>query len=268
MIFKENTIIQRGEYSSKELYFESTDSAKAFEKNKNKRSMLSKYLDPNNPLTYSYNSMGYRTQEFSFFKENEFILVMGCSYTEGIGLHEEDIWHSYVSKEFNLPIMNLGLGGCGPDTIMLNSIQYIKNNYLKPKMVIIQWPGEFRKYFFHRPNRIWCHVPGSLPDSTHPGDEIKYDSEWYHNRYLTYPAQQQHNNYINVINTKLLWESQNVPYLVWAWKDDQYNSYDHVITFTTDDHSEKARDMKHPGPAAQYQCYQEILENIRKCLKN
>lgn len=268
MNFEENTLIQRDDFFSKTAEFISTDDAERFKKNKKNPQMLSKYLDTNNPLVYSFNSLGYRTKEFSSFRENEFILVMGCSYTEGIGLHEEDIWHSYISKEFNLPIMNLGIGGCGPDTVRLNSIQYIKNNYPKPKMTIIQWPGEFRRYFFHHPNRVWCHVPGFLTESNHRGEEIKYDSEWYHNRYLTYSAQQKHDNYVNILSTKLLWESQNIPYLGWAWKDDQPNSYAHLKNFDTRETDEKARDMAHPGPSTQYQCYQKILEDIRKCLKN
>ena len=262
MLFKENKIIIRGDLPQ-QLKFTSSDSEDLFEKNKNHPKMLSKYLNPNNPLIYSYNSMGYRTKEFSSFRENEFILVMGCSYTEGIGLHEQDIWHSHISQEFNLPIMNLGIGGTGADIVFLNTLQYIKNNYPKPKMVIAQWSGEYRKYFVHQKNWIWSHVPSI--DHNLVNEEARQDMHWYHNRYVTYDGQQKHDNYKNIMSTKLLWESQGIPYLGWGWHDDQPNS-DGYLKLVRTKELDKARDMAHPGPSVQYEVYKQIVEDVRKCL--
>ena len=85
----------------------------------------------NKKIEYKYNSWGYRTKEFKDL-EDDYILIFGCSFTEGIGLYYDDMWATKLSKELKLDVFNIGMGGTGVDfqfyntTLIHNHI--IKNN--------------------------------------------------------------------------------------------------------------------------------------------
>lgn len=264
-IINNKGVVKNTHVANKELFFISTDGEEQFKINNPHPFMLDIYKDPNYPLIYKYNNKGYRTKNFEEFENQNFVLVQGCSYTEGVGLHEEHIWHSLISKELDLPAMNLGMGGTGPDFVLLNTMKYLQNieEYPKPKMVIIQWPGEYRKYFVSLHDYLHCHVPmlGSLNSTI---VEI-LDAEWYQKRYLTYDSLQKLHNYNCVQTTKLLWDLAGVKNYHWAWHDDQPNDYNIINRIRTLD-KEKARDMAHPGPDVHRQVVEQILEGVKKCL--
>ena len=51
-----------------------------------------------NEITYEFNSLGYRCDEFS--NASEFpITFMGCSFTEGIGLPFDEVWAYHLHKK-------------------------------------------------------------------------------------------------------------------------------------------------------------------------
>ena len=264
-IIKSSGIIVRPDFKKQSLKFTSTDSEEMFEKNKNNPEMLDIYKDDNNKLIYNFNSLGYRTKDMEWFENKDYILVFGCSYTEGIGLHESDIWHYHISKKLNIPIMNLGAGGTGPDYILLNIMKFLKNirNYPTPKMVVIQWPGEYRKYFTSL-GRLYCHVPAEKLLKFAPS-EMYYDAEWYHDRYLPYDSLQKLHNYNCIQTAKLLLDLAGIKNYHWAWHDDQPNDYDIITKIRTLD-KDKARDMAHPGPDVHMQVYSQIIEGVTKCL--
>ena len=160
-----NQLIQRPSRISGTCEFFSTYEKEQFDLNCDNPRMSDKYKD--GTLQYNFNSMGYRTGQLNRFNDNEFILVFGCSYTEGIGLHEHDIWHSHLSRKFACPIMNLALGGTGGDVIRLNSVLYNRNNFPKPKLVIFQWPGDHRRMFAS--NDAW-HIDPNTPVANIDGE--------------------------------------------------------------------------------------------------
>ena len=183
------------------LHWNSGDSEDNWNKNKHSTKMNPKYWD--NPIEYHLNSLGYRCKELNEYEDNNFILVMGCSYTEGVGLHEEDLWWHNMSEKYNLPVMNLAMGGTGIDFQFYNTTLYVKNKFPKPKLVVVQYPGEFRKTFNY-PNRVntlnqnqvltdnrqigfsqtklqtWVASGGNVPLD---GGEA-FDVDWYMNRYI------------------------------------------------------------------------------------
>lgn len=83
------------------------------------------------PFTYDFNSHGFRTPEFS---TETTLMALGCSNTMGIGLPNDSIWCSLVSKELGVHCANLGIGGSGPDTAFRLCLGYIDK--IKPKIVI------------------------------------------------------------------------------------------------------------------------------------
>jgi len=51
-------------------------------------------------LEYKFNSLGYRTKELDNL--GDYILVFGCSYTEGVGLFDDEIWCNVLGKDLDI----------------------------------------------------------------------------------------------------------------------------------------------------------------------
>ena len=108
------------------------------------------YFDSAGKLKYKFNSLGYRTKEFNNLHMDPYMLVFGCSYTEGVGLFEEEIWCNHLAGYLKLDLRNLAKAGTGPDIINFNTQLFKRSGFVKPKLVIIQWPQINRKSFgFH-----------------------------------------------------------------------------------------------------------------------
>ena len=83
------------------------------------------------------NSKGFRSNEF---KNNEEIVIAGCSHTFGYGVPEETIWGVKVAKHFNFSYANLGIPGASVSTIVNNLFAYFKE-YGHPKTIICMFPN-------------------------------------------------------------------------------------------------------------------------------
>ena len=93
-----------------------------------------KYYNTEDKLFYKFNKR-YRTTELDALPE-KFVLVFGCSYTEGVGMFEETLWCNILQKN-NFNVINLAKQDQS-DIINFNT-QPGKNNFIKPA-VIVQWP--------------------------------------------------------------------------------------------------------------------------------
>ena len=91
-------------------------------------------------IEYKFNSHGFRCDEFSLPSELP-IVFLGCSFTEGVGLHQHETWSYQLIEKIrnktnkNIPYWNLGLGGTGIDTqsrllYFLTTILNIKVQYV------------------------------------------------------------------------------------------------------------------------------------------
>lgn len=263
------------------------DSEDNFRLHKHSTKMNPKYLT--NPIEYNLNSLGYRCKEFDEYEDNNFVLIMGCSYTEGVGLHEEDLWHSFLSKKYNLPVMNLAMGGTGIDFQYYNTTLYVKNKFPRPKLVVVQYPGEFRKTFNYKSqinvvnqqhyestgNRIRSFKADRLqtwidenPDVPLAHDESA-DAQWYLNRYVVYPEQANMYNYMFFHSIKNIWNALEVPNFHWAWIDDFMPQDEDFVGVETEDACNigyMARDLAHPGVAVQKEAWLQIEKGVEKCL--
>lgn len=243
------------------------DDLKKYENNKSSGNIPEKYLDPS-VVQYEYNSLGYRTKEFDEFKSVEFILCMGCSYTEGTGLNNNEVWHHLLGKHFNLPVMNLGVGGSGSDTIAFNTLQYVKNKLPKPKLVIFQWPGAYRKMFVgerHRgePYTINSFVPSVQHDSNDVLENI--DLKFLQERYIVYKELAYLNQYTDYMTANTLFSGIGVPTFNFTFSNDNEFQMNYlfdklqmkdVVTSETD--ADVARDAMHPG-TRHHENYAKIL---------
>src|SRR6056300_1672226 len=290
MLFKmksNSPLIRISHYQNHTHEFQFGGEEEAFNKNRSSPSMDPRYLKT--PLLYTNNSLGYRTKEFESFKDNEFILVFGCSYSEGVGLYEEDIWHNHVAMMTGLPIMNMGLGGTGADIISLNSTLYVHNidKLPKPKAVIFQWPGRGRKYFVDDGTNkygdtIFSTVPaigleGEVEDHPHSYNTLKkLDFDYYTERYITYPGNLYHTVFRDVMTANTLFNSIGAKTFNWMWESDSLDAdsdflFDKsnikISKVITDHISEKsgyyhARDMIHPGPLVHDEVFRQIKPKL------
>lgn len=94
-------------------------------------------------ITYSYNNYGHRCLDIEKIDFDNYLLFLGDSYTEGIGLELETTYPFMTSKKLNMSYYNLGLGGTGIDFMYFNLANWI-SNYPKPKYISIYWSDQSR----------------------------------------------------------------------------------------------------------------------------
>jgi hypothetical protein len=86
-------------------------------------------------INYNFNSYGYRCNEFN----NQEILILGCSHTEGHGLPVELTWPYLLSKTMNQDYINLAKGGEGAQAQVTKAFQFFKEFY-NPKYIFAVFP--------------------------------------------------------------------------------------------------------------------------------
>jgi hypothetical protein len=94
-------------------------------------------------VKFNYNSYGYRTNEFNKEIKN-YLVISGCSLTEGHGLHLEQTWGKKLEEQLNIPIVNLAKGGANAEFVSQNLINWVNSDFTNPTAVIAQWPNPHR----------------------------------------------------------------------------------------------------------------------------
>jgi hypothetical protein len=112
--------------------------------------LLDKDYEQDDTVRYYFNSLGYRSDEFTKDHDGEHILFSGCSETEGQGGNLESLWSYMVYKKLSETkkisgFFNLSRGGWGHDLIIANIIQYI-NTYGKPNKIYVLFPNLSRDF--------------------------------------------------------------------------------------------------------------------------
>jgi hypothetical protein len=97
-----------------------------------------------NPIEFKHNSMGYRTHEFDFGNDDEYIIHIGCSNTYGQYLHEHERASNLIETNLDIKTYNLASSGGSSNYIMMNIANLLYNVSNKPKAVVIQWPNLMR----------------------------------------------------------------------------------------------------------------------------
>ena len=224
------------------------------------------YYNSVTTLEYNFNKLGYRTCEFDNLPQ-DYVLVSGCSYTEGVGLHENEIWCGQVAKRLNVPIVNLAKSGTGPDIVNFNMQLFVKNKFTLPRAVIIQWPNVMRKTFgyvhaegLHLQDRNIHSVPDISDETTHE----KRDGDWFFKRWAQEDGQMEYENSLHIISTTNLWNALGVPVYNWTFQGDFEKWHDQKLCkVIKTDITERARDMAHDGPDVHKQVVDQIEDDLR-----
>ena len=205
------------EYANSKLQWLPSDTEELFIKNKKEKLQeLRSNGWLNTEIEYSFNSYGFRSEEFS---TSPSILYLGCSFTVGIGLRVEHSWPYLVSTAMNLKCFNLGIGASSNDTALRLANYYI--NELKPKIVILLSPFFLRYETMQRQKdgTILC-IDHSINDKT-TSDQITCEE----------------NGRLNKIKNKL------------AIQTIAENSNSKFFCYDTEAFPmiDRARDLQHPG---------------------
>ena len=87
------------------------------------------YVDA--PITYAFNSHGFRTHEFD---QSADAVCFGCSFTMGTGLFEHQTWPAQLTEISGLTTINLAHAGSSNDTVLRMALHYLPT--LKPRYAL------------------------------------------------------------------------------------------------------------------------------------
>ena len=103
--------------------------------------------DSDNSLSveYKFNDYGYRASfDYEPLLDSEKIVCIGCSFTEGVGLYENETWPYILSQKIGLPYLNLGLAGGSQGYVMWQIMNVIKN--IQSKNIFVLSPPSGRVF--------------------------------------------------------------------------------------------------------------------------
>jgi hypothetical protein len=224
------------------IHWNGTDTVERYEKNMQKsstRDLLHKLGWIDSVVEYAYNSHGYRCKEFD---SRPCALALGCSFTEGIGLHTEQTWPHMLASMLDLTVWNLGSGGASIDTVFRILEYYIDS--LKPKFIFLLIPPE--------PRFEYCDIDNGFPiiQISTLGRHESFAKEW---------LSQSFNGIYNTKKTMLAMEQicakSNVPLFACSSIGAMDNN---TGTFNWNHgHVDLARDLMHPG-----ELYQKYIATV------
>jgi len=95
-------------------------------------------------ISYYYNSFGHRSNEIDAIDLDNYILITGCSHTEGMGLEIEKTYPYLIADSLGCDYYNIAVSGSGIDVMTFNLLTWISKTKKMPKALIVQWPGNER----------------------------------------------------------------------------------------------------------------------------
>jgi len=219
----------------------------------------------NTNITYALNEYGFRSDPFVPNKHS--MIFLGCSNTKGIGLPLEETFSYIIYTEIKkrvgigLPYWNLGLAGCGLDTISRAFFRFRK--LLNPQVVIALLPA-YRLEFI---------VDAAWQSATMEGSN--YNKIFERNRILVEPSVRLYNTQKNLAFIDLIL-SENKSLLIWdTWDKKNYlpnpmSKLDNFQNFVDSWHGlhikhenlPKARDGLHSGKIHHREFAECILSNF------
>lgn len=95
-------------------------------------------------MSYSYNEFGHRCHSIKELNWNNYLLFLGCSHSQGIGVSLENSYVYLTSKFYKMDYYNLAVSATGLDVLEYNLTIWLLTCKKPPKAVIIQWPDHSR----------------------------------------------------------------------------------------------------------------------------
>jgi len=229
------------EFANQELNWLPMDTEFHYKDNlESNRHLLEKYKWLDKKITYKFNSLGFRCDEFT---DEPTAMFLGCSNTIGIGLPVEETWASIVAKNLNLKCANLAIGGGSADTAFRMCLGYI--DQVKPKIVIYNVPPVGRLELLGV-NKFW-ESQIFLRDLDPKSDDK------FLLRFAAYKSNELLNYKKNLYGIKFLCMERNIKFL-------HFENY--LSHFSLRACQDKARDLSHYGTMHNAEFARHVLSKI------
>jgi hypothetical protein len=90
-----------------------------------------------------------------------YLLVAGCSHTEGAGIDPTHVWAQQLAKSLNWDLINFGKNGACAKFVADSITDWMSNASVAPEIIIVQWPNPYRtmkvidkKTYFYNANSM------------------------------------------------------------------------------------------------------------------
>ena len=200
-------------------------------------------------IEYKFNSLGYRTREITDYLDDNFIMGLGCSFTEGVGLCESDTWLAKMAKMLSLDHINLAVCGSGIDLALAITTRYLSQNFPLPRLVVVQHS--------ERNRRRQCELTaeGISSKASQPPNDFR-DHLAQTCRHMQVDITDMYYTAQTSDAITMLWNQVNVPVLHWTFGTDgenylaahQVHEYPATMCPDVELHTDLARDQSHNGP--------------------
>lgn len=193
---------------------------------------------PYTPIEYKFNSHGFRTDEFD---QSPGILALGCSYTQGVGLHQHQTWPGVVAQLTGQTVWNLGVGGASLDTCF-RLLEYWVDN-LKISAVVVLVPHI---------DRVEVVLNDARVESCGPWTDSDYMKDFYR-CWVDHMDNSLINRRKNVLAMQAICIQRNIPILF----------YYPETEFRGEIGGGKARDLTHYGAGMHQRLAQKITTELQ-----
>lgn len=208
------------------------------------------------PLEYQINKDSFRSEieDYNFLHNQEVDIILGCSFTFGIGFHLEHTWPELLKKMLkennNVPTVNLALPGAGGDTSFRFLITYL-NKFKKIRRILHLQP------FYARFEFLTDDIANSIHATdveTHPMAQ-KLFKDTMKREHIVNEKVHIINHYKNISACKGMADIHNIPYYYLAYGCTVQSGNPYEIY---------ARDIDHGGLTGQYILAKEFYNKVKK----
>lgn len=190
-------------------------------------------------ITYSFNSHGFRSEEFVLSADN--LVALGCSFTMGIGLPYKDVWPTRLGRALNLRVCNLAWGGGSSDRCFRMAEYWVP--HIRPKLVVLLNPPR---------GRLEVIVDDATGETETISDK-DFDENIFLKKWISTDANLRLNNRKNSLAIQALCNELSIPFL--SYEADEWMS-------RSREEAGYARDYFHAGPEGHRTFTERILNDF------
>lgn len=200
-------------------------------------------------ITYEFNSEGFRSPEFD--SDQPTVMVLGCSYTMGIGLPVQDTWPTMLASTLQMKLANFGWGGASGDYCYRMAEYWIPK--LNPQLVVLLNPPESRMEITVDSQGRTDEVSAVIVEQSQWSQD-RWIQQWYANEENL--QRHQRKNHAAIAG---LARSNNVSFLGYTAHDWMARSREELGY---------ARDRYHAGRPGHEKLVEQIIDDWRKIKKS
>lgn len=155
------------------------------------------YGDSRYELLDSYNEMHRSEMNSEYHRTisiesitSDYILVCGCSQSQGESVSKENTYSSVLQDLLEIPVYNISISGSGCDFISTNIQEWCNNFNIKPKHIIIQWSHPNTRMYHIRDQQLYYLGPWVIDKNfRHNLWKKEYELQWIYLNNMNYISQ-------------------------------------------------------------------------------